>query len=87
MSVLAVRSLASMELAPFTVPGIAETLSTDASAPGAYFLTYPGLYAVNAAFDTDLLQHGSERHRIVAVVPEEQTLVQFDVTALPSSTS
>ena len=75
-----------MELAPFTVPGIAETLSTDVSAPAADFLTYPGVYAVNAAFDPAVLQRDAESRQIVAVVPEQDTVVRFDVTTLPSST-
>ncbi|PKI91259.1 hypothetical protein CW368_08365 [Actinomycetales bacterium SN12] len=87
MSVVAVRSVASMEPAPFTVPGTAETLSTDPTVPAADYLAYPGVYAVNAAFDSALLQRGSTRRQAVEVVPEQDALVQFDVTALPSSAS
>lgn len=87
MSVLAVENPVSMEWVPFTVPGIAETLSADASSPTSYFLTYFGVYEVNAAFDTSVLQRGVESRQIIAVIPAQETAVQFDVTSLPSSTS
>ncbi|WP_262002474.1 hypothetical protein [Microbacterium sp. Mcb102] len=80
----AVQSKVSFEPAPFRIPGIADTVSSDAGTAPSLYLVYPGEYTITAAFPEDRLAPGtSKTQSVVADIPGDAQ-VQFDVVKLPS---